>query len=248
MIRAKRSLLGLCATALGLLMFSAVAQAEGTWLILNGKGEIKTGSELPAIVELEKDSSTLILHTEILKIKVLFLCTEVKAVNAKIFGEGAIGNGPGEEKGSKVLFSGCTTDLNGSASPECTPKDPTDGQGFIVTKFGHGLVSLHELSTDKVKDDIVILLPDEGETFATISLPGACPIGTSVPVIGKLALKDCENLALTHLVKHLFEAFNPLSELWVISKTTEHKTTVSGSAWGKLGGEHAGLKYSISNL
>jgi hypothetical protein len=248
MTRTKLGLLGLCAMALGLMVFSAMAQAEGTWLILNGKGEVKTGSELPATVELEKDSSTLILHAEILKIKVLFLCTNVSAINAKIFGPGAIGKGPGEEKESKVVFSGCITDLNGAESPECIPTDPASGKGFIVTRFGHGLVALHELTTDKVKDDIVILLPDEGETFATIGLPAACPIGTSIPVIGKLALKDCENLALTHLVKHLFESFNPLSELWVVSKTEEHKTTVLGSAWGKLGGEHTGLKYSISNL
>jgi len=239
--------LGLCAV-FGLIAFSVTgAQAEGTWLILNAKGEIKTGTELPAIVEFEKDSSVLTLHTEILKIKVLFLCTEVKTVNAKIFGAGAIGKGAGEEKESKVLFSGCSTDLNGAASPECTPKDPTDGQGFIITKPGHGLVGLHELA-DKTKDDVVIMLPDEGETFATISLPSGCPLGTSLPVLGKLALKDSENQALTHLVKHLFAAFNSLTELWVVSKTAEHATTISGSAWAKLGGVHTGLAYAISGV
>ncbi len=189
----------------------------------------------------------LTLHTEILKLKVLFLCTEVKAVNAKIFGAGAIGKGPGEEKESKVLFSGCTTDLNGVAEPKCTPTDPTDGSGFIVTSAGHGLVGLHELA-DKTKDDVVIMSPDAGETFASISLPSGCPLGTSLPVLGKLALKDSENQALTHLVKHLFATFNALTELWVVSKTAEHATTISGSAWAKLGGEHKGLAYAISGI
>jgi hypothetical protein len=252
MTRTKLGLLGLCAVALGLMTFGATgAQAEGTWLILDGKGGVKTN--LPAIVEFEKDKNSegverYTLHTEILKIKVLFLCTNVAAVNAMIFGAGAIGEKEGVEKNSKVLFSGCITELNGKASPECTPKDPTDGEGFIVTKAGHGLVVLHELAADKVRDDIVIMLPDEGETFAVLSFGASCVIGTSVPVIGKLALKDSENMALVHLVKHLFAAFTPLTELFVISKTAEHATTFSGAAWAKLGGAHTGLAYSISNL
>jgi len=247
MTRMRLGVLGLCAV-FGLIAFSATgAQAEGTWLILNAKGEIKTGVELPAVVEFEKDASVLTLHSEILKIKVLFLCTEVQAVNAKIFGAGAIGKGTGEEKESKVVFSGCTTDLNGESSPECTPSDPEKGKGFIATKAGHGLVGLHELA-DKTKDDVVVMSPDSGETFATISLPSGCPLGTSIPVLGKLALKDSENQALTHLVKHLFAAFNSLTELWVVSKTAEHVTTISGSAWAKLGGIHAGLAYAISGI
>lgn len=247
MTRMRLGVLGLCAV-FGLIAFSATgAQAEGTWLILNAKGEIKTGTELPATVQFEKDSSVLTLHSEILKLKVLFLCTEVKAVNAQIFGSGAIGEKTGVEKNSKVLFGGCTTDLNGAAAPECTPTDPTDGKGTIVTKPGHGLVGLHELA-DKTKDDIIVMSPDEGETFATISLPSGCPLGTSIPVLGKLALKDSENQALTHLVKHLFAAFNALTELWVVSKTAEHATTISGSAWAMLAGAHEGLKYAISGI
>ncbi len=63
-------------------------------------------------------------------------------------------------------------------------------------------------------------------------------------MIGSLTLKDCENLALTHLVEHLVEQFTPLTELWTISKTTEHKATLLGSAWAFLTGEHEGLKWS----
>jgi hypothetical protein len=244
MTRSRLGLLGLCAMVLGLMAFGATgAQAEGTWLILNSINQVKTGTELPAIIELEKESSVYVLHSKIIGIAVLFLCTELKAVNAKIFGAGAVGKGPGEEKGSKVLFSGCTTDLNGAAAPECTPKDATEGvAGTILTKEGHALVVLHE------GQDITKVLPDEGETFATIEMGATCPIGTKVPVIGSLALKDCENLALTHLVKHLVEPFEALTQLWTISKTEEHKATLLGSAWAKLGGEHTGLKWSISGV
>lgn len=249
MTRTKLGLLGLCAIVFGLMAFNASgAQAEGKWVILNPENVAK---ELAATLELEKDKSLegiehYILHSEILKIKTLFLCTGIKAVNAQIFGAGAIG-AAGKEEGSKVLFSGCVTLLNGVAAPECTPKDPEDGSGFIVTKPGHALAALHELA-DKTKDDIVIVLPDVGETFATIATGAACPIGTSVPVIGKLALQDCEKMALIHLVKHLVEPFEKLTELFTISKTAEHAATLLGSAWAKLGGEHAGLKWGIKEL
>jgi hypothetical protein len=249
MTRSKLGLLGLCAMVLGLMAFSTTgAQAAGTWLILNAKKEVKTGVELPAILELEKDSSVYVLHSEILKIKVLFLCTEIKAVNAKIFGAGAIGKGPGEEKESKVLFSGCKTDLNGVEEPKCIPTDPVDKAGFVVTEFGHALVTAHELA-DKTKDDVTLIEPDKvGGPFATIVLPAGCVIGTSVPVFGTLALKDCENLALIHAAKHLVEPFLPLTKLYTISDTPEHAATLLGSAWAKLGGEHKELLWSISGL
>jgi len=224
------------------------SQAEGTWLILvTPGGAVKTGVELPATLALEKDNGIFVLASEILHIEVFFLCTEIKAVNAKIFGTGAIGKGPGEERESKVLFSGCTTDLNGVPTPGCTPKDPTDGEGFIVTKFLHALAVLHELA-DRTKDDVVAVLPDAGETLATIVTGNACPVGNSVPVIGKLAVEDCENLALTHLVKHLVEPFEDLTELWTISKTEEHEAGLFGSAWAKLVGEHVDKQWSISGL
>jgi len=259
MTRTKLGLLGLCAMVFALMAFGATgahAEKGAKWLILNAKGELKTGAELNAPINLRTDT-TGILHSEILKIKTLFLCTTIEALNAKLLAEGAIGNTLSENPetklllglGSRVRFSGCTTDLNGAAAPECTPKDTTPelgGEGIILTKLGHALLKLHELA-DKTKDDILKILPDTGETFATIQLPAACPIGTSVPVIGSLALKDCENLALTHLIEHLAEAFTPLTELWTISKTEEHKASLLGSAWAFLTGElnnHKGLKWS----
>jgi hypothetical protein len=264
MTRTRLGLLGLCAMVFGLMAFGATgahAEKGSVWLILNAKKELKTGAELHASVSLTTDVNG-VLHSEILKIKVLFLCTTIEALNAKLQEEGIIGNevvtnseGLKEGRGSQIKFSGCTTDLNGSPASECTPEDKTalGGPGTIVTKLGHALAKLHELVADKVKDDIFEILPDTGlgGEFALISLPKACPIGTSVPVFGRLFLRDCENLALVHLEKHLVESdatTTKLTRLYVISDTAEHAATLLGSAWALLTGEHKDFLWSISNL
>jgi hypothetical protein len=234
---------------LGLMAFGATgAQAEvgAKWIILNEKNEPKTGAELNASVNLKTDVNG-VLHSEILKIKVLFLCTTIEALTAKLQEEGIIGSsvttvgGLKEGRGSQVKFSGCTTDLNGVETPKCIPTDPVGGAGTIITKLGHALLKLHEGS------DIVKILPDTGEEFAAIKTGPAtgneCPIGTNVPVIGSLALRDCKGEGRTHLIEHLVEQFEPLTKLWTISKTTEHVATLLGSAWARLTEGHAGLKW-----
>ena len=247
MIRTRLGLLGLCAMLFGLMAFGtggAQAEVGAKWLILTSGGVLKTGAELHASVNLEIDSPTLILHSEILHIKVLFLCTEIKLDEAKLLKDGTIGKEEGVPSGSKVLTGGCTADLNGEPAAECTPEDPTAGKGKISSQPSHALIVLHEL-TGGIKDDLIELIPDTGlgTTFATIHLPAACPIGTSVPILGKAFLKDCENLALTHVVKHLVEE-GPLGELFTISKTAEHAAKLLGSAWAFLTGEHLGLQWS----
>jgi hypothetical protein len=244
MIRSRFGLLGLCAVLFGVMAFGATAaQAEvgAQWLFAEKGAGTKLVPFLEASIGLEKDSAVYILHTKILGVAVLFLCTELKAVNAVLKANGSIG------EGGKVLFSGCTTDLNNVPNAACTPNDITDGLGFIVTQNLHSLLVLHELAGG-VKDDLLKLLPDkvggvESNVFAYIEMGEKCPIGKKVPVIGKLTLKDCEGLALTHLVKHLVEP-GPLTELWTISETPEHVATLLGSAWGFLTGAHEGLKFS----
>jgi hypothetical protein len=124
------------------------------------------------------------------------------------------------------------------AAPECTPSDPTDGAGFIITKQLHALLVLGIAGEDLIK-----VIPDVGKTFLTLVFPASCPIGTSAPVIGELFFKDCENLMLTHLVKHLLET-GPGTKLFTISETAEHVSTLLGSAWAFLAGEHIGLQWS----
>ena len=142
MNRTKLGLLGLCAVVFGLMAFSTSAQATvgAKWLILTTGRRCENWLGITSgVLALEKESATLVLHSEILKIKTLFLCTALKAVEAKLLKDGTIGKEEGVPTGSKVLFSGCTTDLGGVAAPECTPTDPVDGAGFIVTKPGHAL-------------------------------------------------------------------------------------------------------------
>jgi hypothetical protein len=219
----------------GLMAFSAsAAQAEtgAKWLILDVDGTHL--SNLEASVGLEVDTDG-VLHSEISKTKVLFECKTIAAENAVLKTNGSIG------EGAKLKFTGCITKLNGVTSGACVPKAGGTETGVIKTQPGHGLLVLHELAGG-VKDDLVKILPDTGETFAFIEMP-ECSIGTKVPVIGKATLKDCQDLALEHLVKHLVET-GPLTELWTISKTAEHVATILGSAWAFLTGTHEGLKFS----
>lgn len=251
MIRTKLGILGFCTVIFGPMAFDATgAQAAGTWIILNAESKEKTATELPAVLEFEKDKSFefehYILHTEIIKIKVLFLCTTIKAVNARLLPEGNIGEKPTVVANSKVLFSGCETILNGVPSPECRPTDPEEGSGVIVTKPLHAAAVLHEL-TFGIQDDILIVLPDVGQLFATVTFPENC-LFTTIPINGELALLDGQNLALTHLIKHLLQEFLPLSKLWAITNTVEHRVSLLGGVWALLGGEHINRAWSIHNL
>ena len=95
----------------------------------------------------------------------LYECTAIKAVNAKLIANGSIGKALGSVNGS-AKFTGCITKLNGATSAPCQPK-AGGVAGVVITKLGHGLAVLHELE-DKTKDQLTQILPDEGETFATI--------------------------------------------------------------------------------
>jgi hypothetical protein len=244
MTRTKLGLLGFCAMLFGLMAFSASgAQAAGQWLFAEAEGT-NLINFLEAEVELEKEvgndgESHYVLHSEILKIKYLVLCSTIKA-DAKLISEGRIGTN-GEPKGAVVLFSGCKVFLNGTEAPECN----TVG-GNITTLPGHAVLQKHTLGGGTV-DDVLIVLPDAEAAepvFANIESTSSCPVGQKIPVIGKLALQDCKGLGLVHSVKHLVEVFEPLTTLATISLTVEHKATILGSAWAFLKGAHIGIKFS----
>jgi hypothetical protein len=244
MISLKSELLTLCAVISGLVAFVSVAHAEidARWLFAE-----KVGTNLvpflEAEVELEKETgATYVLHSEMLKIKVLFICLELKVTGTpKLVANGGISTG-------ELLYSECETYLNGKLNASCTPKDVKEGvSGTILTKPLHSLLVLHN------GQDYLKVLPDDvggspSETVAIIEMGEFCPIGKKVPVIGVISLKDCLGLALTHVVKHLVEPTSIdgtlLTELWIISKTEEHKAGLLGSAWGLLKGVHAGIKFS----
>jgi hypothetical protein len=234
-------LLGLCALVLGLMTFSvASARAEvgAQWLFAEQAPNSGLVPFLEASVAFEIDQK-IVLHTEILKIKVLLLCPTIQLENAVLKANGSIG------EGARIKLSGCTFDLNGVTNASCEPKNEGTEAGVIKTKTVHALIILHKLASGVV-DDFLLVLPDSGETLVTFETAASCPIGSKIPLIGKFTIKDCENLALTHLVKHLVEVGTKaeLSELWMVSKTTEHETSILGGAWAFLTGPHEGLKVS----
>ena len=237
MIRSRFGLLGLCAVLFGVMAFgTTAAQAEvgSLFWILDGIGQKLDAGSLKASIGLEKDSPTIVLHSKILGVAVLFLCTELKLLNATLQGKGKISSG------SKILFSACIVDLNGTTNANCTPKDATTGEeGTILTQPLHSLVVLGAGG-----ETLLNVLPDTGETFFNIEIGSKCPIGTKIPLIGKLAFKDCEGKAREHLVKHLLEPTGaPSTELWTISKTVEHQATLLGSFWMFLTGAHTGMRF-----
>lgn len=263
MIRSRFGLLGLCAVVFGVMAFGAAAahaEVGAQWLLAelfkdaNGEVLVKLIPFLPATVELKKET-TGILHSKISGTEVLFECEEIKAINAKLLPNGSIGEKEGAVSGSKVRFSGCKTKLKGVESKPCEPNAGGTEPGVINTSSGHGLIVLHILKNEKGeeigKDELVKILPDSGETFATIEMGKECSIGTKVPVIGEAFLKDCLKQFLEHKLEHLVEVDGTVKEggtgltkLWVISKTTEHEATILGSAWAFLGGVHKGLHFS----
>jgi hypothetical protein len=191
------------------------------------KGSEVTAVLSPFVSVNEVEGKDLGLSSEILKIKVTFLCTNLQAINVRLKPKSVIAF----ESGLK--FSGCVTKLNGSESKAC---EPGGGEtGVIKSKLLKGALVLHEGA------GIVRFEATEGKTLATTVLPAECPIGTSVPVLGKITLKD--SFIATEAVTHL-ASVGPLTELFVISETVEHKATASGSIVTALSGEHSGLLWS----
>jgi hypothetical protein len=250
MIRTRLGLLGLCAVVLGVMAFSAsAAQAEtgAKWLILteetfkNEKGEtehkVKTAEELSAAVQGELENSDGSLLSKIVGIKVKFLCTAATLIGVKLEGNGSL------TSGGRVKFTGCVTYLNEELAPECEPKTTGEPLGTLLSNEGKGLLVLHEPSPG-VKEGVTRIEPKVGTTFITLTLGASCPIGNTVPIIGKLFVKDCEGKLTTHLVTHLIEELKALTKLWTISETPEHVATIDGSAKVFLAGVgHAGLAW-----
>jgi hypothetical protein len=240
MTRSKFGLLALCAVVFGVMSFgaaSAHAELGATWLILMSDGKVLTGAELNASINGEKDT-LLILLTEVLKIPTQIDCEKFKIENAKLIELGAISEG-------FIVFEECKILLNGVVNANCTPHSKGRGAGIVATEPSTGLIKLHKLEPSGVKDETVLILPVNAEMrFSTLEMAEACPIGEKLPVFGKFSIKECKNEFLKHLAKHLIEEFAPLTELWVITKTAEHKAIIDGSAWVFLTGAHAGLAWA----
>jgi hypothetical protein len=233
MIRSKLGLLGLCAMVLGVMAISASgAQAAGSWLV--GTTEITNTSSLVANVTGEIDTPEPKLLTHLVGLTVTVTCTNFTTSGITLKGEGKL------SEGGKVVFTGCTVkavDKEGKTSAPCTVKSSGQATGTIASEEGKGEAVLHELAGGA--KDVLTKIEPKGEAFAVIRFEGAeCLLPLSNKVTGKLFVKDCEGFAETLKVKHLIEQ-GPLTSLSVGADTVEHlETSIDGSAWVKLTGEH----------
>jgi len=258
MTRTKLGLLGLCAVVVGMMATSASsAQAAGccAWLVLNEKGTTNTLIELKEIIkeknakgeeiELripnllvqlngEKDTADITLLTHEVNIKFAVTCTGFELIGIHLAEEGKL------LAGGKVKFTGCEAYGKGILEEPLGCKVHSSGQaaGTVLTGEGKGEIVLHERA-DKTKVVLTKLEPLAGSTgtFASFLTEG-CVIPEANPVHGALFVEDCEGKATTHAIKHLIVQ-GPLTSLWVGADTVEHlETSIDGSAWIFLGGEH----------
>jgi hypothetical protein len=206
--------------------------------LINGEELNQFGAGLEPSFKVELVGSDISLLAKIGGNGVEFLCTSVTTTEGKLKAEGALL--------ASLAFHGCITKINGVTQAKCEPKANGISKGVIETLKLKGLVSLHTLG-DGTKDSTVLIEPDTGSNaLAHIEVGEICSLGENVLLGGKLSLKDAEGAFATHKVSHSIEEFSPLTHLWVISDTAEHKATIDGSATVSLSGEHAGMKWAGS--
>jgi hypothetical protein len=237
MNRSRLFLLSLCTMLLAVMALSAsAAQAEpnAKWLILDEDGTALDANDLHAAIEGTLENNHLILLTEILKLKVEILCTAIQLIGGAILGQGSVVG--------TVKLTGCKIVISGKESKPCVPHTKGAPAGTLESTHGHGLIVLHELSPT-VRDELVLLLPETGNTIFTLEMGEACALGESLPIKGKFVVKDCQNAFLTHQVIHLIEE-GPLSHLFIISDTPEHAVKVDGSVNVFLSGTHLNRPWS----
>ena len=194
------------------------------------------GAQLAASTPIEAAlDETGIMHTKIGGNSVLFECQKGALVGVSLELVGGV-------HGGDVKFEECVTRINGTINPICVPLGPSGEAGVILSNEGDGLIVLHETAS-KEKWDITEILPlveevvagVKQEVFGRIKMSVECPIGSNIPVIGKLTIIDVTGgvakgvEVLKEQATHLIET-GPLTELWVLSKTEEHKATILGKA------------------
>jgi len=230
MIRSTRGLkvaLGLCLLAVGLVGASP-AHAVMHWNV--GGAELAASKPIEAALD-----ETGIMHTKIGGNTVLFECQAGALVGVSLETEGKV-------KGGDVKFSECVTRINGTINPICVPLGPLGETGVILTNAGDGLIVLHTTEAGEKQDitEITSLVEEtingvKQPVFARIKMSVECPIGSNIPIIGKLTIIDVTGgftngiKILEELVTHLIQQ-GPLTELWVLSKTEEHKANILGKA------------------
>jgi hypothetical protein len=227
-------LMGLFAIVFGLMAFGATAaQAElnAYWLV-NGTD---IGTKLLPEIQAKDDvlDGVPIHHTLLTEVgasNVEILCLDISFKGAKLH---ELGRATG-----KIHYNTCVTKLNGNLANNCKPKSPGATAGLIETNALDGLIKLHTLG-DLKKDELVELLPTEGNKFATLELGVLCAIGSKFDITGKFFIKDSQDEGLVDLKEHLFEE-GPLSALLFGTNAA----TIHGSGVGFLVGPHIDMTFA----
>jgi len=239
------------AAALSLMAFAvASAQAEvGSHWNVNGSSISKELVEKGVVPAATLEGSHGVLLSHAIGIELNILCTSVEFEEARLKLEGS--------SLGKIKFAGCqitTQKKEGKPGEQevltaCEPHTGTseEGKGVVLTNLLKDLIILHEGAEGYDR-----LEPEEGTRFVVIATSAACAFGENIPVIGKFVFKDCssknekgECITEGRVEKEVhLTVEGPLTELWTISKTEEHKATIDGSANVFLTLEHKGLKWS----
>jgi len=240
--RGLRIVLGLCLLALGIFGVGS-AQAATNWMVKgtnvteNGKNAIgkvvlKTGAEEKAT-----------LKTKISGNEVKFSCKKATLEGVGLELAGAL------TTGGKVKFTECTTAINGTTQKACEPVNGAE-KGVIISNPGKGGLTIHStgegvtIIESTVKETIE---KKEVPVFGHVKMGEECSIGEDVPIIGpKLGIVDVAGmgapqtkeqeekegvkLGLLHEEKVHKIKEGPLTEIWAISETAEHKAEVIGEA------------------
>jgi hypothetical protein len=243
MIRSRLGLkaLGMCALVLGMMaVWAGAAQAEntgGSWTYREkGTETLKTFEGALAEPEIgARVDVTGVLHAEALEgTKVLYECKAFETTTGSKLKANGVALG-------KLTFRECLTFLNGVHSEPCKPKE-----GKITTGLIKAQMLLHKLAGGTI-DKILVA---EGETeagvltkhFAFIESTATCSLGIKVLVGGTFAIEPSN--PTTHEEEHLVKEFLPLTHLWILSDTPEHKAEILGSGWAFLRGAHVELKWA----
>jgi hypothetical protein len=244
MIHTKLGLLSLCAAVLGVMAISASAAQGATlsWLILNQGG---TAVFLKALLSGQAESPHLTLEGEAGTFPIAVTCTSfaLNGVNLEVSGK--------LTEGGKATFTGCKLFQSAPLTneyTECTVNTAGMAVGTVQTnEFKGQLVLVGTKLLAKIE-------PKAGPTgnFVSLLFRGAgCALPELNQVHGTFYVKDCENLATTHLEHHLIQEDSENTGLYIGAHSIEQLlfTNVYGSAWVALTGTgHVGLKWGAMDV
>ncbi len=200
---------------------SAHAENGASWLILDEHGKLIDTANLHANVGAVTEEVGGRLLTKIAGLKIEISCNGGLLLGAVLLGNGTVSE-------STVEFSECLTYANGKLAASCVPHTAGAAPGVIKTKPISGLIVLHTLQPSGAVDELVLIDPVSGTTFATLEFGAMCALAEKISINGKLVVQEA-GMGLNALEQiHLFVQ-GPLTELWVLSNTPEHAVKLDGA-------------------